>query len=402
MSQRISKFTEVFEPSSELLNHPLPVPPPSDKPVTCYFSLPILSRCISGKFSSMTSANSSDTLSSVVSAAIIQDGSHRTAMEDRVNDPSGMFADPAGTSLLDVSNFRSPIAGYLVPAYAVDGDKFQESVQQYETKMDEVRAEFDDIWLQIQLFWDLMLRLQPNCITSNAEHTSQAVNFLLDFSIARLFPDTRPDHDPEIAWVQTKCFRRRLRHLELLLRTDMINCGNSQSMLCGCIVDVKRPKYKSNIWTPLFSGGNSDIDGTSRADDRHYRLRDVAGLIRLEDFLTHISLEFEHQLDTSNPDNMSVIVQTAIGFMDDEMKLCLKKQDYVTVEDLKTEWVYALFNPIFRAGVIREVTSIVRDALDFRKKHSNSAHRAACELWAPKPKLVQRLTFQRKASNSEK
>ncbi|WZH49290.1 hypothetical protein QYS62_010488 [Fusarium acuminatum] len=351
----------------------------------------------------MTSRNSSDTLSSAVSATIVQDGSHRTAMEDRVNDPSGMFAEPAGMGLLDVSNFRSPIAGYLVSAYGVDGDKFQENVQQCGTKMDEVNAEYDDIWLQLQLFWDLMLRMQPNCITSDTEYTSQAVIFLLDLSIARLLPDTRPNYDPEVAWSQTKCFRRRLRRLELLLRTDMINCGNAPSMLCGCMVDVKRPKYKINIWTPLFSGGNSDSDEKSRADDRHYRLRDVAGLIRLEDFLTHISLQFEHQLDTSNPDNMSVIIHTAIGFMDDEIKLCLKNKDYVTVDDLKTEWVHALFNPIFRAGVIREVTSIVRDALAFRKKHGNSAHREACELWAPKPKLAQRLTFQgRKASNSEK
>ncbi|SPJ89751.1 uncharacterized protein FTOL_13112 [Fusarium torulosum] len=325
----------------------------------------------------MESANTSDTPSSVASAAPIQDESHRTAMEDRVNDPSGMFAEPEG---------------YLVSAYGIDGDKFQEDIQQYETKMDEVKAEFDDIWLQLQLFWDLMLRMQPNCITSDAEYTNQAVIFLLDLSIARLLPDTRPKYDPKMAWFQTKCFRRRLRRLELLLRTDMVTCGNSPSILCGCMVAVKRPKYKSNIWTRLF--GSSKSGEKSRADDRSYRLRDVAGLIRLEDFLTHISVELERQLDTSNPDNMSVLMHTAIGFMDDEIKMCLKKQDYVTVHDLKAEWVHVLFNLSFRAGVIREVKGIVNDALAFRKKHGNSAHREACELWVPKPKLAQRLTFQ--------
>ncbi|KAM0212726.1 hypothetical protein ACHAQI_004683 [Fusarium lateritium] len=325
----------------------------------------------------MESATTPDSTPSVASAVLIQDESHRTAMEDRVNDPSGMFAEPAG---------------YLVSAYGIDGDKFQHDIQHYETKMDEVKAEFDDIWLQLQLFWDLMLRMQPNCITSNAEHTSHAVIFLLDLSIARLLSDTRPNYDPQMAWFQTKCFRRRLRRLELLLRTDMVTCGNTPSMLCGCMVAVKRPKYKSNIWTRLFGSGKSEEK--SHVDDRGYRLRDVAGLIRLEDFLTHISMEFERQLDTSNPDKMAVLVHTAIGFMDDEIKMCLKKQDYVTVHDLKTEWVQVLFNLSFRAGVIREVKGIVNDALAFRKKHGSSAHREACELWVPKPKLAQRLTFQ--------
>ncbi|KAF4997808.1 hypothetical protein FGRMN_3602 [Fusarium graminum] len=250
-------------------------------------------------------------------------------------------------------------------------------VQHFEPQMDEVKAEFDDVWLQLQLFWDLTLRMQPNCITLNSEYTGQAVAYLLDLSIARLLLDTRPDYDPKTAWLEAKDLRRRLRRLELLLRTDLTTCGNSASMLCVCMVTVRHLKHKSNIWTRVF--GNNKKGEASRPDNRMYRLRDVASLMRLEDFLTYKAVDFSRQLKTYNPH---------------EIKMCLKKQDHATVDNLKDDWLGVLSNPFFRAGVVHEVINIADEALTFRKRYGTSAHREGCVFGASKPDFVRWLTSQ--------
>ncbi|KAF5670560.1 hypothetical protein FHETE_4467 [Fusarium heterosporum] len=296
---------------------------------------------------------------------MIIDQSQRMSMEDRNNSPS-------------------------VNAYTADELNPPKYIQHYEPQMDEVKAELDDIWLQMQLFWDLMLRMQPNCITLNAEYTGQAVAYLLDFSVARLFLDTRPDSDPTKAWLEAKDFRRRLRRLELLLRTDMTNCGNAASMLCVCMVTARHPKHKSNIWNRVF--GNRKKEEAGHGEHRIYRLRDIALLMRLEDFLTHKAVDFNRQLKTCNPQNVSVLVHTAIESMEDEIKMCLINQGHVTVDDLKDGWMGVLSNPFFRAGVVHEVINIVDDALKFRKKYGTSAHQEGCEFEASKSNLVRRLT----------
>ncbi|KAM0351945.1 hypothetical protein ACHAPU_002461 [Fusarium lateritium] len=313
-------------------------------------------------------------------------------MENRINNPSDMFAETEGMNLMKVSEPHSLIAGYLVTAFAADGPKNQKDNQQYESELDEIKAEFDDIWLQLQLFWDLMLRIQPNCITSDVEYTGQAVAYLLDLCIARLLLDTRHDYDPKTTWFQTKGFRRRLRRLELLLRTDLKICGNSASMFCICMVAVRRSKHKRNIWTRVLSSRREEK--ASHSGHRMYGLRDVVCLVRLEDFLSRKSAEFNSQLNTRTPHDMSVFVHAAIESMEDEIKLCLKTQNHATVDDLNDDWVQVLSNPFFRAGVVHEVMNIVNEALVFSKRFGTSSHREGCEFWALKSNIVQRLTFK--------
>jgi hypothetical protein len=300
-----------------------------------------------------------------------------STMDEGSNETPGMYANSRREDLLDVSSFISTIAGYHAHSYRHDGAGFLADLEQEKSDMDDIRDELEEIWLELQLFWDLFLRMQPNCITSDTEYTKQAVDCLLDLSLVRLLPGTRPEFEVRGARIHIKTFRRRLRRLELLLRNDMNTCGNSPTMLCGCLVAVKRPKYKDHLWTRLFETPTSDQTG--RADDRGFTVRDVAGLLRLEDYITHVSVKFERLGGLEE----ACMVNTAIAFMDDEIKQCLPDNEYLTCYDVRYQWLGVLLHPTFRAAVVREVKAIVNEALAFRKSHGKFAHREECELWTP-------------------
>ncbi|KAF4968834.1 hypothetical protein FSARC_3863 [Fusarium sarcochroum] len=384
-NQRKSKLTEEFAPSAELLNHPLSESFDHPPEVSNYsHSTPSLTQPLP--------SNTSSTMQSLNSEETAQAQSWKESIDERISQPSGAYALAEDMGSYNVSQFCSPIAGYFTPNYAIEGPKFHDDIQQDGNQMVQIKARWDDLWLSTQLFWDLMLRMQPNCIISNPEYTKQAVNFMLDVVIGRMLPYVRPSYDARIAGMQLQLFNRCLRRLELLLRNDMVTCGNSPKVLCGCMVAVKRPKHKVNIWTRLFGSKSGDQQG--RSEDRSFRLRDIAGLIRLEDYLTHVSIEFQHQVGPSSPEALSGLIHTAIGFMDDEIKRCLPKKEYPTADELKAEWIYLLCHPDIRAGVCREVKAIVHESMAFQKKHGKSGHREECELWTgPKAGLAKMLSF---------
>ncbi|KAH7264883.1 uncharacterized protein BKA55DRAFT_502679 [Fusarium redolens] len=284
---------------------------------------------------------------------------HRELVDSRISSPAGMFGTPSPLQLFSVREFRSPIAGYFCQDFNLSGSQFLEKVQNQCEKMDDIKARYEDLWLSTQLFWDLMLRMQPNCVISDAGILRQAVDLMLDVVVGRMLPQLRPEYHPILAESHLQALNRRLRVLELRLRTDMVTCGKSPNMLCGCVIPLKRPNNKSKLWTRHLT---IKKDEKGRSEDRGFKLRDLAGLLRLEDFLTHVY---------------------AIALMDDEIKRFLPKKDYRTADELRAEWIYVLCHWDFRAAVVLEVMGIVTDAVAFSKKDGNQIHREECELWIP-------------------
>ncbi|KAI8674748.1 hypothetical protein NCS57_00373600 [Fusarium keratoplasticum] len=279
--------------------------------------------------------------------------------------------------LVDVSRFRSTIAGFFNANYASSGDTFLESVRE-KTGMERTRMELDDLWLQVQFFHDSMLRIQPNHITINPENLAQAVDLILDVSHWRLKTELDKDLKEEDARVEITVLRRRLCRLELMLRDDLNLCGKPPKVLAGCIVGVKRPKYKDRLWTRLF--GNEPGE-QNRNEDRSFHIRDVASLLRIEDFLTFVSTEFDRQLGPRGADPQDGVIMAAIAHLDDEVKSFLKTKNCRTANELKAEWAPVLLNPRFRAAVTREMSNLVKEAVAFRKKNGYTTHREECELF---------------------
>lgn len=279
--------------------------------------------------------------------------------------------------LVDVSRFRATIAGFFNANYASSGDTFLKSVRE-KTGMERVRMDLDDLWLQVQFFHDSMLRIQPNRITFNPENLAQAVDLILDVSHWRLKTELDKDLTEKDAYVEIAVLRRRLCRLELMLRDDLNLCGKPPKVLAGCIVGMKRPKYKDRLWTHLF--GNEPGE-QNRNEDRSFHIRDIASLLRIEDFLTFVSTEFDRQLGPRGVDGQTGVIMAAIAHLDDEVKSFLKTKNCSTANELKAQWAPVLLNPRFRAAVAREMGNIVREADAFRRKNGHTTHRDECELF---------------------
>ncbi|CAF3459435.1 unnamed protein product [Fusarium graminearum] len=304
-----------------------------------------------------------------------QENSQVSKLDEVLNQSTGMYATPEQNKLLDVSRFTRTIAGYEYSSYSHSGDRFQVDVEFEKSDTEDIIAEYQDLWLELQFFWDMMLRMQPNCITSNAEYTKQAVDYLLDLSIALHLPDTRPDYEPRAARSQIKCFRRRLRRLELLLRTDMNKCGNSIVMLCGCLVDVQRRKHKSRLWGHLFESPTSSQP--IRSKDTVFTARDVARMLKLEDFVTHVWRYVAPQFGPQKADLL--FLNMTVDLMDDEIKQYLPTKERPEGSDIRPDWVDVLLHPYFRAAVAREIKDIVDEASILYTKYGTSRHRDGCE-----------------------
>ncbi|KAM5346386.1 hypothetical protein ACJ41O_009391 [Fusarium nematophilum] len=292
----------------------------------------------------------------------------------------------------EVSSFVAPISGYFKESYRLKGDQYHASAQADTSETEEIRADYEDLWLSIQLWWDLLLRMQPNSVTDDLSKTTIAVDLMLDTAVGRLLPEVR-EYPHKLARRNIRDLQRRLRRQELELRADMNTCGlKPPKILCGCLIGVKRPAKKQNIWTRLFGSKPQDM---KRQEDRNFRARDVAGLIRIEDFLTFVSRDFDRQLGRPWEGEEGVqedtLVVTAIGFLDDEIKDLLPKKDYRTALELRADWVYVLCNRRFRNAVIREVNALVAEGVSFYKKQGHEAHRQECELWAPPAKGLARI-----------
>ncbi|KAG4278888.1 hypothetical protein FPRO04_06209 [Fusarium proliferatum] len=304
----------------------------------------------------------------------------RELVDSRIASPASMFGGPADLQLLSIREFRSPIAGYFSRDFNLQGPQFLEKFHDQCEKMDDVKARYEDLWLSTQLFWDLMLRMQPNCVTSDIEVLRTAVDLMLDVVAGRMLPQLRPEYHPVLAENHLQALSRRLRALELRLRTDMGTCGKSPKMLCGCIIPVKRPNNKDRLWTCHLTIRK---DEKGRPEDRGLKFRDLAGLLRLEDFLSHVYNEFEPQLSPASPAADCGIIHTAIALMDDDIKRFISKKDYNTADELKAEWIYVICHENFRSSIVLEVMGIVSDALAFSERDGTQTHREECDLWAP-------------------
>ncbi|KAF5719462.1 hypothetical protein FGLOB1_1167 [Fusarium globosum] len=277
------------------------------------------------------------------------------------------------------SRIASP-ASYFSRDFNLQGPQFLEKVHDQCEKMDNVKARYEDLWLSTQLFWDLMLRMQPNCVTSDIKVLRTAVDLMLDVVVGRMLPQLRPEYHPVLAESHLQALSRRLRALELRLRTDMGTCGKSPKMLCGCIIPVKRPNNKDRLWTCHLTIRK---DEKGRPEDRGLKFRDLAGLLRLEDFLSHVYNEFEPQLSPASPVADCGIIHTAIALTDDDIKRFIPKKDYNTADELKAEWIYVLCHENFRSSIVLEVMGIVSDAVAFSERDGTQTHREECDLWAP-------------------
>ncbi|KAF5571895.1 hypothetical protein FPHYL_38 [Fusarium phyllophilum] len=360
---------------------------------------------------------------------------HTETIDSRIKSPAGMFGSPDDSRLPDISEPSSTDTGYftsdlrllgeqsLQPAqssernveiqearpisspqavnqslrelvdsriaspesyfsrdFNLHGPQFLEKVHDQCEKMDDVKARYEDLWLSTQLFWDLMLRMQPNCVTSDIQVLRTAVDLMLDVVVGRMLPQLRPEYHPVLAESHLQALSRRFRALELRLRTDMGTCGKSPKMLCGCMVPIKRPNNKDKLWTRHL---NIRKDEKGRSEDRGLKFRDLASLLRLEDFLSHVYNEFEPQLSPSSPAADCGIIHTTIALMDDDIKKFIPKKDYNTADELKAEWVYVLCHENFRSSIVLEVMGIVSDALAFSETNGTQTHREECDLWAP-------------------
>lgn len=298
--------------------------------------------------------------------------------------PAKVRAPVSEGDLVDVSRFRSSIAGFFNANYASKGDAFLKSVREKSGGVERLRLDLDDLWLQVQFFHDSILRLQPNCITGDSENLAQAVDLILDVSHCRLRTDLDRDLKEEDARVEMAVLHRRLRRLELMLRDDLNQCGRKPpKVLGGCTVGVKRPKYKDRLWTRLF--GSDPGEQGCRNEDRSFRVRDVASLLRVEDYLTFVSNEFDRRLGPRGADVQDGgggVVMAAVAHLDDEVKSLLRIKDCRTVDQLRAEWAPVLRDPVFRAAVAREMESLAREAVAFHKKNGHAAHREECELFA--------------------
>ncbi|KAH7169039.1 hypothetical protein DER46DRAFT_680500 [Fusarium sp. MPI-SDFR-AT-0072] len=141
----------------------------------------------------------------------------RELVDSRIASPAGMFGGPADLQLFSVREFRSPIAGYFSQGFNLPGPQFPEKVHDQCEKMDDVKARYEDLWLSTQLFWDLMLRMQPNCVTFDVKVLRPAVDLKLDVVVGRMLPQLRPEYQPVLAESHLRALSRRLRALELRL-----------------------------------------------------------------------------------------------------------------------------------------------------------------------------------------
>ncbi|KAF4418434.1 hypothetical protein FACUT_11829 [Fusarium acutatum] len=302
----------------------------------------------------------------------------RELVDSRIASPAGMFGGSADLQLFSIREFRSPIAGYFSRDFNLQGPQFLEKVHDQCEKMDDVKARYEDLWLSTQLFWDLVLRMQPNCVTSDIKVLRNAVDLMLDVVVGRMLPQLRPEYHPVLAENHLQALSRRLRALELRLRTDMGTCGKSPKMLCGCIIPIKRPNNKDKLWTRHLTIRK---DEKGRSEDRGLKFRDLAGLLRLEDFLSHVYNEFEPQLSPVSPAADCGIIHTTIALMDDDIKRFIPKKDYNTADELKAEWIYVLCHENFRSSIVLEAMGIVSDAVTFSEKDGTQIHREECDLW---------------------
>lgn len=370
-----SKFTEVISPSDSLLRHPKSTPPPTFEDLQ-----PALDKIPSREVAPLVEP--------MVGPPLVH-------LEERIAVGSSLFGTQENQYLFDIGRYRSSIAGYIVPTYVLPGDAFRTALKD-QSPEDEVRFEYDNLWIQLQFFWDTMMRMQPNPVTSDIQEIGHAVDLMADVTVGRLIADILPGYPPELSLRNIKELRRRLQRLEFVVRSAVNSCGKGPKMYCGCAIGLKRYKNKSSLWSRLFGpqGEESQIPAA-----REFRVRDIARLLRLEDFLTHVSREFQRQLGVL-PEPESLVL-TTMSFMDEEITAFVSKKGIINIVDLKHVWVDMMCSPKFRRALVKEVQDVVNDAIFFKKKYGHSGHRDGCDQKVVKPRsFIRQLSGQTQSGES--
>ena len=370
----VPKFVEVFSPTVSLVGHPLSVPTPGTE------------------LNNNSNEDASDSEEEEAQEEAPKTPKTNTPLplppvelDERFANNSSLLGTQNNGELYSFRGLEGSIFGYYVPSYVMSGSYFVDSVWAYQNVRDMLREEYAALWLDVQFFWDLMLRMQPNPISNDPAILAQAVDLMMDFSAARLALDARDDCSDQTAQCQIREFRRRIQRFDLILRSEMGTCGARPKLLCGCLVNTKQFDDKNRCWTKLFVC----VEGhESRPDDRRFKIRDIARMLRLEDFLSHASREVESELGNYPSDSDVLLV--ARSFFDPQLREFVPDADIETVDDMKNAWILALCNPDFRKAVVVEVQGIVKDAISYQRRKGHKKHRVECEHYKPRKSIFSR------------
>ncbi|KAF7560814.1 hypothetical protein G7046_g3312 [Stylonectria norvegica] len=290
---------------------------------------------------------------------------------------SSLFGTEDKKELFELDSYAAPVAGYFVRNYQLDGDVFRRWATCSNKPEQEVQMEFEGLWLEFQFFWEMMLRMHPNSIIDDIVKIGAAVDLLCDIVIARLAFEVRKECTVQAAKQHIKELRRRLQRFQLSLRTAVSVCGEGPKLLGGCALKLKQYADKDKLWGPLFSTGAHPR--FRRSQDMLFSIRDMACLLRLEDFLTFVSHEIESQSGLRPDDNDLLLM--ALGFIDDKL-LNFINETPASVTDLELAWLDMLCRVDFRQSLAEEVKDLVKDAVAFDEDHEQ-VHREECEFWTP-------------------
>lgn len=379
-TSRTSKFTEVDSPTESLLAHPdsvhldnlerLPSSAVSEWSIP---ELPILDR-----------------------PPPFQTAPRRAvpppSLKNAIKEGGSLFGTAKNPVLFDLKRYPASIAGYLAPSHCLSGDEFSKRLKK-EKPVEQAHLEYDALWLDLQFFWGHMLRLHPNPIITDPVQVDRAVDLMCDMAVGRLLAEVQPMYPPQRALCTVPELRRRLQFMQLHLQSAMDECGTDVRVLGGCTVGLNRPRDKSLLWANLFLAGGADTNKKpAEVSERTFRPRNIASLLRLEDFLTHMSREYEKHLGYAPED--ATLVTTAIGFMDPMFGGMIQGRGIKSLKALKQEWAEVLCDPKFRKIVALEVSAMASEAVAHRKKFGFKVHRDGCNSKVEKkPGLLKKLSM---------
>lgn len=394
----MSRFREFLSPTLSLLAHPLSAPRPGASGDDSPERRSTLS-------SSTDEYHLSRQVSYYASSAHLPQASRSLAR----GCSSSFFGSQEKPELYEIQHFRAAISGYFTTSCSATGDEFYGAATSSPDAENEISLAYETLWLDFQFFWDMLLRHLPNTMVSDQQQLGDVVDLLADVQVGRLAAAAAiGEHDctpAETSRHHIHLLRRRLQHFQLTLQTELSSCAKSPKLLCGCSLGLKRVEDKSRLWAPLFPPSSStapdvltaaDIPRVDRpSGDRNFSMRDVACLLRLEDYLTFVSREFERVMNHDVEE--ATLTSTVQNMMTIDLQTCLGPVVKKTVRDLKARWMQALCQPRFRHLLVAEVQAIATDAIHFKSRFGPSRHREQCELWAPsKPSFVRQISVRSK------
>lgn len=287
-------------------------------------------------------------------------------IEERMAAGSSLLGTQNDDELFSLEKFEAWITGHLDGSYLNDVTNFHATAHLFKTATEQADEDYATLWLDVQFFWDMMLRMQPNSITEDLVSTESAVDLMMDVTAARLALDMLDECTTEVARLQIREFRRRLQRFQLFLRSTVGTCGKGPKMLCGCLVTTKQYQDKGRMWakSPILN---------IEPEETLFRVRDIARMLRLEDFVLHEVENYGRQSD-----DCVLLVLSQVCF-DEQVRKFLPEGEIETVGEMKRAWLKALCDSRLRKLVANEVREIIKDAVEFRKQKGCNHHRKECE-----------------------